>query len=278
MKKILNISKKIDSDYKELLIIVKEIADKLNIPFFVVGASARDFILENYYDKKLFRRTMDLDIGIKVSNWEEYYELYNNLLQQNNFSPATEKQRVKYKNLRLDIIPFGKIADKKLNISWPPEHEIIMNISGFEEVFKYSLNLLISNNPKIIIKSPSLAGLVILKFLSWVNNYPIRKKDAEDILTIINSYEYSENVDRLYNKEIDLLEEEDYDLLNASIILLGKDMKKIADKNTLNIIIKIINDELSINSKNKLLIDMKSSYEREEIIMNKLIKLKTGLE
>jgi len=40
------------------------IADSLSIPFFIIGASARDFILEHYYNIKAPRITKDIDLNI----------------------------------------------------------------------------------------------------------------------------------------------------------------------------------------------------------------------
>jgi predicted nucleotidyltransferase len=44
----------------------------LSIPFFVVGASARDFILKYCYSLELLRMTRDIDLGVEVASWEQF--------------------------------------------------------------------------------------------------------------------------------------------------------------------------------------------------------------
>jgi len=52
MKNILiDISGKIDDSYIEPIIEIKNSAEALNIQFFVIGAFARDIIMEKYPDK-----------------------------------------------------------------------------------------------------------------------------------------------------------------------------------------------------------------------------------
>jgi predicted nucleotidyltransferase len=44
----------------------------------------------------------------------------------------------------VDIIPFGPIPDENKRISWPPEHETIMGIIGFEEAYECSITVRLS--------------------------------------------------------------------------------------------------------------------------------------
>lgn len=67
-----NLSGKIDPLLVDVIRIIKREADGLGIPFFVVGATARDILLEYCHAIKPRRMTMDLDIGIEVAGWEEF--------------------------------------------------------------------------------------------------------------------------------------------------------------------------------------------------------------
>jgi len=44
---------------------------KVDIPFFIVGATARDLVLEYGFDLNPGRATADIDIGVRVSSWGE---------------------------------------------------------------------------------------------------------------------------------------------------------------------------------------------------------------
>ena len=110
---------------------------------------------------------------------------------------------------------------------------------------------------------------------------PERRKDAEDLLLIMHKYEYASNFDRLYDKEQDLLQEEEFNTRNASIRLLGQDMAKIADAETLSLVEGILDNEIGEQSQYKLITDMirgSLSYEdRFDETLQQVEKLRKGL-
>jgi predicted nucleotidyltransferase len=91
-----DLSGKIDKQTVEALAMVKRIADFLSIQFFVVGASARDFILKYCYGIEPPRMTRDIDLGVEVASWEQFNQLKealiataNSLPQRNNKDSAS---------------------------------------------------------------------------------------------------------------------------------------------------------------------------------------------
>ena len=86
---------------------IKNVADSLKIPFFIVGAFARDIILEYFYNIKAPRITMDIDLGISVSAWSQFDRLIYNLELSGKFKKSEEKHRIIYNDIFIDIIPFG---------------------------------------------------------------------------------------------------------------------------------------------------------------------------
>lgn len=276
-----DLSGKIDQQTVTTLSIVKKVADALHIPFFIIGASARDFILKHYYGIESRRMTMDIDLGVEVASWEEYKKLTKSLMSVPKISSVTKPQRFQCESVLLDIIPFGEITDKNHRISWPPEHEIFMNMLGFKEAYENSITVRLSSFPELDIKLPSLPGLALMKIISWKDKYPERKNDAEDLLLIIQKYERAGNFDRLYDKEQELLEEEKFDVINAGIRLLGRDMAKIADQNTLMAVRKILDGETEERSQFKLVTDMiigtPTFHDKFEDILFQVKKLRQGL-
>jgi len=176
----------------------------------------------------------------------------------------------------IDIVPFGKISDKDLRISWPPEHEIVMSVMGFDDVYKHSTTIRLSSNPPLEVKIPTLPGLAILKLLSWKDNYPERKKDAQDLLFIMINYEHAGIFDRLHETEVQLLKNEDFDIRAASIKLLGKDMRNISYAGTFDSISKILIEETDEESRFNLVTHMMNYYDDFDKILILLIKLKEG--
>ncbi|HLA01033.1 MAG TPA: nucleotidyl transferase AbiEii/AbiGii toxin family protein [Thermodesulfovibrionales bacterium] len=254
---LFNLSGKIDQHTVEALSIVKKVADSMNIPFFVVGASARDYILKHCYGIEPPRMTRDIDLGVEVASWEQFNQLKESLIATGKFSPGKkEPQRFLFDSVIVDIVPFGPIADKDKRISWPPEHEIFMSMLGFKEAYEYSITVRLSSDPELDIKLPTLPGLALMKVISWKEKYPERKRDAEDLLLIMQKYEYAGNFDRLYAEEQDLLQEEIFDTRLAGIRLLGRDMARIADPDTLRTVKTILDSETGERPRYRLVADM----------------------
>ena len=177
----------------------------------------------------------------------------------------------------IDIVPFGGIANSDNIITWPQKDKIEMSVLGFEEVFNLSTTIRLSNIPTIDIKIPTLPGLVILILLSWEEKYPVRQKDAEDVLFMMKNYEFAGNIDRLYGDEFSLLESEDYDNKIAGIKLLGKDITKVCDKPTLEKIKSIISEEIRDDPYSKLVTQMTGPFDNYEDILALLVKLYEGI-
>jgi predicted nucleotidyltransferase len=226
--------------------------------------------------------TTDIDLGVKVADWEQFNKLTDALKTTGRFLPdKMQRQRYHFDSVLIDIVPFGPITDKNRRIAWPPEQEIFMSMVGFEEAYEYSITVRLSTTPELDIKLPTLPGLALMKIVSWREKYPERRKDAEDLLLIMHKYEDAGNFDRLYDKEQDLLQEEEFNTRNASIRLLGQDMAKIADAETLSVVKGILDNETGEQSQYKLIPDMirgSLSYEdRFDETLQQVEKLKKGL-
>ena len=265
----------------DALYALKDVADSLGISFFVVGASARDLILKHCYGIEPPRRTGDIDLGVQVANWEQFKELAESLIATCQFFHAPEKQRFSHGTILIDILPFGPITDGDKKISWPPEHEVIMSMVGFEEAYEYSITVRLSSDPVLDIKLSTLPGLAIMKLISWKDRYPERKRDAGDLLLIMNKYEEAGNSGRLYEEELSLLLEEDFDARMAGIRLLGRDMAKISDMQTFLILKSILDAEIEDLSQYKLVSDMVRESGIPEVrfdeILIRLEKLRQGI-
>ncbi len=60
---LLDLSEKIDGFTVEILDTIADVAESLKVPFFVVGAMARDIILTQGYGIETGRATQDIDFG-----------------------------------------------------------------------------------------------------------------------------------------------------------------------------------------------------------------------
>jgi len=277
---LFNLSGKIEKPLVDALYLLKGIADSFGIPFFVVGAFSKDLILKHGYGIEPRRKTGDIDLGVEVANWEQFEKLKESLIATGQFSPAPDKQRLRCGTILIDILPFGPITKNDKRISWPPEHEIIMSMVGFEEAYEYSITSRLSSDPELDIKFASLPGLAIMKLISWNEKYPNRKRDAEDLLFIMNKYEEAGNSERLYEEDLPLLQGEKFDTTLAGARLLGRDMAIISAPRTVQIVKGILDAETEELSQYKLAIDMireaGMAETRFDGVLAQLTKLRQG--
>lgn len=202
-KNLLDLSGKIDDFTLGLLENIATVAESLGVPFFVVGATARDMILTHCYGIQTIRATHDIDFGVQVPDWEQYERLKEDLVTTRKFNSTNQAQRLLYKDsLLVDIIPFGPIAEFDNSLRWPPDHETEMNILGFEESYNYSLIIRLRADPVLELKFANLAGLAIMKIISWNDKYPERNRDAKDLALLMRTYLDAGNNERLFNEDL----------------------------------------------------------------------------
>lgn len=202
-----NLTGKIDEKTIGLLSEIDTIAQDLKLTFFIVGATARDILLEHAHDIHTTRATLDVDIGVFVSDWEQFRTLKEALVHTGKFSPTTQTQRLLFnEELLLDIVPFGGIAEENDSIAWPPEYDIKMSAAGFQECYQHAVSVLVKTDPDLLVKVVSLAGLAILKIVSWDDNFERGGKDAADLFFIMRNYIAAGNMERFF-EEADILKE-----------------------------------------------------------------------
>lgn len=257
-KNSLDLSQKIDKSIVELFEIIVGVVESLSVPFFVVGATARDIILSQGYGIQTGRATEDIDLGVQVQSWDDYNRIHGGLIKTGKFRPDNEKkQRLIYcERLPIDVIPFGALSDSDGCISWPPEHENEMSTLGFEEAYQASISVRLRASPILDIDTVSLPGLAVLKIISWKENRVRRKKDAKDLLLLMHSYLDAGNQDRLFEEESDLLEVENFDYLLAGSRLLGRDIAAILSPETGGTILKILESETGEKERYRLVENM----------------------
>jgi predicted nucleotidyltransferase len=279
-KNLMNLSGKIDNQRVDAIAIISQIAISLRIPFFLIGATARDMLLAGH-DIPTYRATLDIDVGAKVPNWEKFNKLKKGLVETGIFTLAKEEQRLKYKgNIEIDIIPFGAISSKNQHIIWPSQ-ETVMHVLGFEETYKHAQFVRLRSKPALDVKLVTLPGLAVMKIFSWRDKYPERKKDATDLFLIIRHYTDAGNFERIPAEMPDLLESDDFDYVRAGARLLGRDIANILNPATKKEVLDIIERETAEQDRYRLIEDMLRSdigrISDFDSILSLLEELKTGI-
>jgi predicted nucleotidyltransferase len=262
MQRSIDISGKISGDLLAVLEGISMVSDSLQIPFFVVGATARDIILHYGFGLEIKRATQHVDLGIRVENWEEFGLISEKFIESGFFVPTRGAQRYYFKGIfPVDIVPFGRISEPEETISWPQSEGVEMSTLGFRESYDTSVIVRLRSDPILEVKFASLAGLSAMKLISWKDRYPERKKDAGDFEFIIRNYIDAGNFERIYSgDESDILETDDpdYELMGAR--LLGRDVAGILSPDSKKYISNILDAETGGQDRYRFVEDMRKGY------------------
>ena len=172
---------------------ISAVSKALGLELLLVGAQAKVILLENIHGLNPGRATGDIDCAFAVESWDQFHQLKQSLIATGKFKELSKvKQRLVYPSSLIehgfvvDIIPFGKVQDDNNMIAWPPELEVVVSVSGYQEALESAL--LVALDTALVIKVVSLAGLAILKIFAWSERGTITEnKDALDMLTLLRT-------------------------------------------------------------------------------------------
>lgn len=246
---LLNIANKIDPATVSVYEAVSNAAASLKLPYFVVGASARDLVMQHGYGAKVERATQDVDFGIQVADWNAFDALKATLEEQGFNRAKVEHRLYSKEGTPVDIVPFGGTQDGRAQIAWPPKGEWVMSVLGFQEAYVHALQVRIQENPFIDIPVASPEGMMLLKLIAWTDRpKEKRAKDAEDIFFLLKSYEKIPAIaDTLYDNE-DLMDSYGWDITFAAAQQLGSNTAAIASSPTEEAINNLFRNKLKNRS------------------------------
>lgn len=230
--------------------------NKVDREFYVIGATARDIIMQQLLDTASSRKTKDLDIAIAIPDWDTFEQVKQSLIADGFEKSRDMQQRFYYGEYELDIVPYGVVAKEDDNIYWPPEEVIAMSVKGFDEVLSEAITVSIDDEFKI--KIASLHGLFLLKFNAWIDRNAKTSKDAEDMSFILANY-FMANLDREIHPEV--YDWENFDEYIVGGYWLAYDLVTLLDVNRLNYYKEVIVGELAKEEESQLINQMiENSY------------------
>lgn len=275
-----DISGRIDPEIISVLKNITDVTDELGIPFIVVGAFARDVIFEHLHGIHTARATRDIDIGVEVHSWEAFKLLTDTMLELDHLTAAKQPHRFEVVSsaILIDIVPYGSISDEAKQICWPPDHERVMSMLGFEEAWQSALTVRISTEPPLDIRIPSMAALTLLKIISWDDAYPHRSRDAEDLYFMLDNCGKTQDMQfKLYETHPYLLEQEGFDPDLAAVRLLGQEIAQLCSSRTRHAVQDILIRESDENGELRLLRDiakgfLNSTFEQALQLLKRLLQ------
>lgn len=241
------------------------VAQPLGIDYFLIGAAARDLMLQHAHNIAPSRRTEDVDFAVSVSDWPIFETLRTALLGSGYFSAksktAIHKLRHEATGLPLDIVPFGGIENPDRTISWPPDHHTVFDCFGAREAFEVSIPVQLPKN--VTLRVASISALALLKITAWEDrkhSHPGR--DAGDLLLYARHYMDCDNLDRAAQDHSDLFNKDDYDYVATGARLLGRDIANLVDKRSIEPILSILLPQADTNG--PLLLAQQSGLDLEK--------------
>lgn len=278
MSELLDLTDKVDLASTATLRSVHEVASSLNLPYVIVGATARDLIMHHGYGAPIRSATEDIDFGIQVSSWHDFNAMGEKLLQIG-FNQGRQPHRfISPTDIPIDIVPFGAIESDNANIRWPPDNAIIMSMRGFQEAIENAQQVIIQKNPDVICLVVTPEGFMMLKLISWADrSREKRDKDANDIQYLLTNYselEYVKTEIYAENNKAEL-EHYNYDQTYTACSLLGKNCREITYNATAKEILKLHNID---NEKNLERIVQEMSHGLANKNLNCLEAFMTGFQ
>ena len=192
------------------------------------------------------RATRYVDFAIALGDWAQFETIKAALIATGDFSsPTAEPHRLYYRITEhgraypIALIPFGKIADTRNTIAWPPDMAVVMNVTGYAEALTNALAVDIGN--ALMINVVSIPALAVLKLLAWNDRGFADNKDAHDLLFLLRNYHNAGNAERMFDEAFPLMESCSFDIERAGAALLGYDVRVIAEEPTLAAMLAVLN-------------------------------------
>jgi predicted nucleotidyltransferase len=204
---------------------LKSIFEPLGLPIMLVGAGARILIFDQIYEQQ-GRLTEDLDIVTQIPDWLTFGVVTQAMTQSESALFQATKIPHRFQHIAtgktIDVVPFGPISDPDQLLRWQDGNQI-MNVVGLQEALNHAITL-----DDVAIPVVSLPAFIVLKLLAW--NDRREPKDQQDIDFILANYR---DDDRVYAVLYEKLADAEIQILDASIYLLGKDIRAIFRPQTL---------------------------------------------
>ena len=152
--------------------------------FFVIGALARDLLLEVVHRVEVGRATRDVDVAIALGGWEAYRAIVQTLISEYGFERGDEAQRLSHPNRdSLDLVPFGDLENPPGSLEWPEVAPRVMSTLGLQEALAAATNIWLDGD--LPVKVASLEGQALLKLLAWGDRPHEREHDAKDFCLLL---------------------------------------------------------------------------------------------
>ena len=188
----------------ELFSTLKRVFGKADVPFYLIGARARDVW---FLPEKQIRITKDVDWIIATEEKAIFQEIMQQLIKNEGFT-RTENQ-------------FTLLGPKGMQVDFSPFFEAL---DGLKEVFERGTEGVIFDDNSTY-QVATIPAIVLLKFLAWDDRPEHRLKDLRDIALILDNY-FNTISEDIYANHNDLFGE-NVELEDIAAHVVGRKIKII---------------------------------------------------
>lgn len=262
----------IDAGFSEAVLAVQRVAQECGVHILLVGAYARDLLLEEWGSAASVRRTKDVDFGVSVDSWEGFQGLRTSLIATGEFAEvAGNPHKVKYlERVEVDLVPFGGVASQDGRLAcWPDDFRQEMNVLGYQEALECAAKCPVADIPMV-----TLPAFVGLKILSWNDGPHRREKDAVDLALLLKSLPVNH---RCLDAVTEWPDDDWEDADRRCHRWLGYQLGLVFGPQTICALLGILDRETSLQGELRLVRKMTASYPRVEDARMALDGLRTGL-
>jgi len=262
-------------DLKSFFDRINDACAKTKTSYFIVGAFARDLVLENIFNETTGIATKDIDIAIRMNDWEKFDSFITYLKLTHGFKNGkVAHEFISPEEIFTDIIPYGQIESNRL-ISFPLQDNRAINMLGFQEIYDSTLEIVLDSETEL--KVASIEGIAILKLIAWKDRKPasISEKHTRDIGFLIKAY-FDAMVEDFAVEFSDLFDEEDFDPLTCGARALGRRIKQLINMTLTNELETELNnlfEELVVSEDNSLfVIQLSNAFRWKYPLALKIVK------
>lgn len=247
----LTLKKPLDSLRLAAIQAVADASAAVTVDFMVVGATARDILLEHVHGLPPSRATRDVDFAIMVETWDAFEQIKQHLLTRGLTADGPHKLRGTLGDhdfggpvLEIDLLPFGTGVQEpgRSTLRWPPDMVVLFNVAGYSDALACARWVELA--PALTVKVVSLPGFAALKLLAWKDRQKANDgKDGSDLIALLRRYADAGIQDRIYEGEgAGYLESVDYRPESTAAWLLGRDVRRLSSPDTLRLLLNILDD------------------------------------
>lgn len=214
----------------------------LKLPCLLVGAAARGFTLGRLGLPRVERATLDVDVAVQVSGWQEFKDLRQALIADDRFESEGLPHRVLSPDgVALDLLPFGGVEEGG-KITWGDHDGLAMDVALFDDVLTAGSKQLIDDG--LFVTVPSLECLIAMELVAWRDRHLDHAQDVMDLSELLKRARAMHSDAWLYDNAPSLMDEFGYDAHRVCLCLLGAEMRQQVSPFNRQEIERILSDAL----------------------------------